>query len=328
MSREGFRAGGRGRHIRAVEPLSIVRMVAAGQHGVITSAQCRDAGVDPGLVKKLCRSRQWVRLHEGAYLVDADEAGPSRRSLISAGVRSAGPRAVAVLGTAAEVLGIGGLRREDVIHVSLPGTSARPRRPTDAGVRPHQLVIRARDITTVDGIPVTTAVRTVADLLLRLDRLTAVCVLDSCLNRRLLVADDIDLVRTLLHHRRGAVRARPWLLEADGRAESPLETRVRLRASDGGVAPDELQFRVRDVAGNIVAIGDMAWLPSRIIGEADGGEAHEQRAAVLRDRKRQNDIIAAGYLPVRFTWEDTLGPTYIPRVIRSAMVRSLRTRFA
>jgi hypothetical protein len=107
-------------------------------------------------------------------------------------------------------------------------------------------------------------------------------------------------------------------------AESPLETRVRLRAADANLPPDELQYRVRDASGEIVAIGDLAWLRhnARIIGEADGFDSHDNPVAIFRDRHRQNNIIAAGYMPIRFTWEDTLDPGFVPHTIRRAMRRA------
>jgi hypothetical protein len=174
----------------------------------------------------------------------------------------------------------------------------------------------------VDGLTVTTPARTIADLLLRVGRFTGVSLLDSALNQRLLAPDDLDLVRAMLVGRRGAPRARPWFAEPDARAESPLETRVRLRAADGGVPPDELQYRVRDRHGNVVAIADMAWTRARVVGEADGADAHDNPVAVFRDRKRQNDIVNAGFVPLRFTWEDTLRVDYIPNVVRAAIAQS------
>jgi hypothetical protein len=304
-------------------------MTAAAQHGVVTATQCREAGLTEGRLKTLCRDRRWLRLNEGVYLVDADllTGDPPRRSLIRAALFSAGPHAVAVLGTAAEVLNLGGLHRDPTIHISLPGERARPERSTEAGVRLHQLVLRPDDTTVMDGFPLTTPARTVADLILRTDRMTAVCLLDSSLNRRILIDEELDLVRALIRGRRGAVRARPWINEADARAESPLETRVRLRAVDGGIGPDELQYRVRSAAGDIVAIGDFAWLRARarVVGEADGAEAHDSPVAVFRDRKRQNDIIAAGLVPVRFAWPDTNDPGYVPHVIP---LRNCRRRVA
>lgn len=310
-----------------VDSLYVIRMVALGQSGVVTAAQCREAGFTPGQVRSLCRDRRWLRLNEGVYWVDAEvsEGDPPRAALVRAALFSAGPHAVAVLGTAAELLGIGGLRRDETIHINLPGDHARPRRCTEPGVRVHQFVLRADETTTVDGISLTTAPRTVADVILRTDRLMAVSVIDSSLNRGILIPEELDLLKYLIVGRRGAVRARPWLAEADGRAESPLETRVRLRASDGGLPPDELQFRVRSHDGDVVAIGDLAWLRARarVIGEADGVEAHDNPTAVFRDRKRQNDIIAAGYMPVRFAWPDTLEPDYVPYMIRSAIASSI-----
>jgi hypothetical protein len=100
-----------------------------------------------------------------------------------------------------------------------------------------------------------------------------------------------------------------------------LETRVRLRAADGQVAPDELQYRVVDRSGHVVAIADLAWLGRRVAGEADGVDAHDNPDAVFRDRARQNAIVAAGFVPVRFTWADTMEPDRVPRVIRAAMTR-------
>jgi hypothetical protein len=308
-----------------VEPWDLIRSVAAEQDGVVTAVQCEQVGISASEVKRLCRAGDWIRLNRAMYLVSA--AGftdpPPRRSVIRASVLSAGPNAVAVLATAAEVHGIAGLRRHGDVHISVPVADARNRRPTEPGIRFHQLVLKPGDTVDVDGIAVTTPMRTLADLVRRVDRFTAVSLLDSALNHRLIVVEDLDLVTTMLTGRRGARRARPWLAESDARAESPLETRVRLRASDGGVPPDELQYRVRDRDGNIVAIADLAWTRARVVGEADGAEAHDNPVAVFRDRKRQNDIVKAGFVPLRFTWQDTLDPDYIPNAIRHAIKRSM-----
>jgi very-short-patch-repair endonuclease len=155
--------------------------------------------------------------------------------------------------------------------------------------------------------------------MLRTDRFTAVSLLDSALNRRILLPADLPSVHERIVGRAGSAKAQRWLTEADPRAESPLETRVRLRATDGGVAPDDLQFRVRDSDDRVVAIADFAWTGFRVVGEADGAEVHDTPAAVFRDRWRQNDIVRAGYIPLRFTWGDTVTPHYVPRTIRTAI---------
>jgi very-short-patch-repair endonuclease len=158
--------------------------------------------------------------------------------------------------------------------------------------------------------------------MLRLERYTAVSVMDSALNRGLIAEADLPRVSRLITGRRGAVNARPWLAEADPRAESPLETRVRLRCVDGKVAPDILQHKVYNRRGDLLGIGDLAWLQARVLAEADGAEVHSQPRAVFRDRRRQNELANAGWTIVRFTWQDTLKPGYIAHVVRNALARA------
>src|SRR5688572_19591726 len=158
-----------------VDALYVVQSVARSQHGVVTVEQCRAAGVSGDEVRSLCRAGEWIRLNRGAYLVDAHLLeGIPRLSAVRAAAFSAGPLAVAVLTTAAELHGIAGLRRDDDVHVNLPGPLARNRRPTEPGVRLHQLVLGPDDVTTVEGLAVTTPARTAADLMLRVGRLAAV----------------------------------------------------------------------------------------------------------------------------------------------------------
>lgn len=176
----------------------------------------------------------------------------------------------------------------------------------------------------MEGIAATTALRTVADVILRADRYVAVSVLDSALNRELITTDELALIPALIRGRRGAVAARGYLGEADGRAQSPLETRVRLRCVDGRVRPDALQYVVRDDDGYLLGVGDLAWLRARIIGEADGKGPHSLPDAIFADRRRQNRIANAGWIILRFTWADTLHPDYIPYVVRTAIANRLR----
>ncbi|MEO3775698.1 hypothetical protein ABGB16_02375 [Micromonospora sp. B11E3] len=175
------------------------------------------------------------------------------------------------------------------------------------------------DIVQVSGIPVTSPLRTVTDVILRQSRYPAVAVLDSALNRRLLTDEDLAAVPALMRGRRGAVAARAYLADADGRAQSPLETRARLRCVDGGVPPDVLQLEVRDEEGRLLGIGDLGWRAARLIAEADGNGPHAAPDALFADRRRQNRLVNAGWRILRFTWADTLHPDYIPRTVRRAM---------
>ncbi|MFF5069694.1 endonuclease domain-containing protein [Micromonospora olivasterospora] len=175
------------------------------------------------------------------------------------------------------------------------------------------------EIVDVAGVPATSLLRTVTDVILRQGRYPAVAVLDSALNRGLLTDEDVAALPALIRGRRGAVAARTYLAEVDGRAQSPLETRARLRCVDGGVPPDELQLEVRDEEGRLLGIGDLGWRAARLIAEADGSDPHAAPDALFADRRRQNRLVNAGWRILRFTWADTLCPDYIPRTVRHAM---------
>jgi hypothetical protein len=310
-----------------VDALTIVRRVAAARDGVVTLAQARAAGLTVHEVQRLCRAGRWRAIARGGYLVDADcYDGVPRRARIRAAVASFGPGAAVVLGTAAELHGIEGLRPSDRIHLSVPGPAARPARVAHPEVVVHQLVITPAQFGRAAGIMATDPLRTVADLILREDRYTAVSLLDSALHRGLLSADALQRMPSLLRGRRGAVAARECLAEANGLAQSPLETRTRLRCVDGKVPPDVLQLQVRDHDGYLLGIGDLGWRTARLIAEADGRGPHGSPDALFADRHRQNRLLNAGWTVLRFTWADTLRPDYIPYVVRRAIAASMIRR--
>jgi predicted transcriptional regulator of viral defense system len=299
---------------------SLLYAIASRNNGIVSIGDCRSAGYRFTDITAKCRSGEWARLARGSYLVNADlRDGPSHAELIRAAIASFGPHAVVALHSAAELHGIGGAPASTQVHVITPRALGRGRRILDRSIRSHQMELDDADVTVVDGIPVTTAARTLMDLACHLDRLEAVAVADSALNRGLVTEDELAALALRLRGRRGAIAARQAFAEADARAESPLETRVRLRAADGKVAPDQLQYVVRRADGRFVARCDFAWTGRRVVGEADGIGPHSSPDALLYDRERQNAVLAMGFHIVRFTWDDTLMPDTIPRMIRSAL---------
>jgi very-short-patch-repair endonuclease len=306
----------------AVEAIDVLKRVAGGQGGVVTLEQVRSAGLGMDEVRRFCRAGRWLRLSRCAYLICPETSEPAlRQARIRAVVASMGPQAVAVLSTAAELFGIGGLRPSDQIHVSLPGVCAKPNRLGEPSVVVHQLVIPRTDTGRVDGIAVTSPLRTVADVILTARRYDGVCVLDSALNQGCIADDDLPALTRMIRGRRGAIAARGVILQADGRAQSPLETRVRLRCVDGGVRPETLQHEVRDARRRLLGIADIAWPMANLLAEADGVGPHGTPEAVFADRRRQNRLVNAGWQILRFTWTDTLNPTYIPNAVRQALHR-------
>jgi hypothetical protein len=294
-----------------MEPIGLL---AESQDGVVTAAQCHDAGISAEAIRRRCRSGEWQRLYRGTYLTSPAPGDPSLRCRAWAATLALGPDAVVALDTAALLQNLPGLPPLDGrIHVSVRRTSPRHHRD---GMRLHFLSLLPEHVESMSGLPVTTPFRTLADLVPRLPRRSAVSLLDAGLHAGIL--PDLDGLRA---HWQGQPRrawARSWLQLADGRAASPLETRVRLDCVAGGVPPEELQYPVY-LDGILLGIADLAWPSRRLLAEADGAGPHSEPPALFRDRRRQNDLVRSGWTVLRFTWADTRRRGYVAATIRAAL---------
>jgi hypothetical protein len=107
-------------------------------------------------------------------------------------------------------------------------------------------------------------------------------------NRRVAVLDDVRAAAALLPRARGSRQAREVAALADGRAESPPETRLRLLVLRAGLPPPVAQFEVRH-RGRFVARVDCAYPEHRLAIEYDG-LYHAGADQFVRDRRRLNDL--------------------------------------
>jgi hypothetical protein len=231
-----------------------------------------------------------------------------------------GPDAIAVGPCALALLGVKGLPQHLRPQVAIRG--GRSHRPRD-GVRVRQF--DCPETWRFGGYAVVDLVPALVQALPELSRENAVAVLDDVLHRGLLTARGLDQVRLNLHGRRGSRAVAGWLQLVDARAESPLETLARLRCVDAGLSPDELQVEIRSAGGRLLGRGDLGWRLRGgrwLIAEIDGREFHEAPDAMLRDRARQNALIASGQVELlRFTSDDAASRTTIPTTVRSALTR-------
>jgi very-short-patch-repair endonuclease len=173
-------------------------------------------------------------------------------------------------------------------------------------VVPGWRVIRADvagvDAEVVDGLRCTAPVRTVLDLSRRLPLAPAVVAADSAVRNRL--AFHVELVERLAGARgRDAARARAVAAAMDPKAESVLETLLRLVLRGAGFQP-VTQYEIRDADARFVARVDFCWPAQRLVVEADGFAFHADRAAYRRDRERLKALERLGWRVLRFTWED------------------------
>ncbi|RKN48670.1 hypothetical protein [Micromonospora endolithica] len=307
----------------------VLDRVSAAQDGLVTRGQALRAGYRRHEIDWLVDAGRWRAVERAVYRIDGTPVHElSRRCRVRAALMSLGPCAHAVLGTAAEIHGMAGLPATGEIHLALPGQAARTRRqlPGCPGLVVHQFAHPPGSVVRVDGMAVTTPLVTLAETIRQVPRYPAVSLLDSALNRRLVTEEELLAIPPLIAGRRGAVAARGYLTEADRRAQSPLETRTRLRCVDGRVPPDALQLEVRDDDGYLLGLGDLGWRAQRVIAEADGRGPHGTPEAAYADRRRQNRIVNAGWTVLRFTWQDTLRPDYVPWTVRQALSAAAASR--
>jgi very-short-patch-repair endonuclease len=190
----------------------------------------------------------------------------------------------------------------DVLEVVVPRGAVVPRR---AGVRARVTLVPPHDrhLLGPAKLPCLRPARATLDLLRLLPLAEAVVVADAVQHAELVSAG--ELAREVHEHAglRGVRQAVRALSLADARAESPPESRLRLRLVLAGLRPVP-QHDVHDGTGRWVARVDLAFPEARLAVEYDGRAVHERGNVFARDRQRQNALIAAGWLVLRYTAED------------------------
>ncbi len=143
--------------------------LASGQWGMVTTAQARREGVSPQAMARLADAGHLERVRHGVYRVAGAPPGPSdplRAAWLAIepglghGERLAGEVVEVVSHRSAAQL----YRLGDVDADRVEFTSPERRQPRDRAVRFHHGSVPPQEWTLVEGLPVTTALRTITDL--------------------------------------------------------------------------------------------------------------------------------------------------------------------
>lgn len=117
----------------------------------------------------------------------------------------------------------------------------------------------------------------------------------------------------------GSARLRRVVAHADGRAANPFESVLRAIALEVPGLRVEPQVRVRGRLALDVR-PDLVDRHLRIVLEADSFQWHGDRAALRRDARRYDLLVADGWIVLRFTWEDVMHDQDWVRSVLAAVV--------
>jgi predicted transcriptional regulator of viral defense system len=271
--------------------------LAADQHGVVSRGQLLDAGVTRTMIEKRLATGELVAIHRGVYAVGHAHLRPNGYRL--AAVLAVGAGAVLSHRDAAALHGVrdgGGIR----IDVSTPAERRSTRR-----IRVHgRRRLDAADVTTVEGIPVTTVARTLVDLaeVVAADALRKA--LSEAERQRVLDVKGIEEALERVRGRRGPATAKLRAALSDLAAHgaqltrSPLEDRLLPLLDAHSIPRPRTNLHVEGCEG------DAVWPEARLVVELDGWDAHKTRRAFQHDRTKANRLTNAGWAVLRFTHDD------------------------
>lgn len=269
-----------------------VAELALRQHGVVARFQLLALGIGAGAIDYWIANCRLHRLHRGVYAVG--HANLSLHGRWHAAVLACGPGAVISHRDAAHLHGFRKSARS-TIDVTGLGRS-RHHRP---GITVHRVrFLHADDITSADGIPVTTVARALLDLAEVLNARQFRRAFEDAQRHELF---DVAAVQAVCARARGRRGLKPlnallneWLPPAASRTE--IEHLFADICRDHGVPvpimnASLLRYEV-----------DAFWPEKRVVVELDGYEFHRTRSDLERDHARHVALEVAGYRVLRFTF--------------------------
>lgn len=268
------------------------------------------------LTPKQLRGSAWRRLRQDVY---ADARLAVTHPLLMSAVGLTLPPGAGFAGLSAAVLwGVPDLAAAtDPVEVVLP--AGRRWNPGE-GIRVRsllpgrQLERRGRWLCTSRG-------DTAVDLIRFAGVQDGVVLLDRLVRSGLVRLDDVRHAVEQMPRCPGSARARKVASLADGLAESPQETRLRLLLVGAGLPTPVAQHRIFDGQGFVARV-DFAYPECRLAIEYDG-YWHGQRQAFLDDRRRLNRLVAAGWTVLHVTAEELQQPERLISRVRTMLAQRL-----
>ena len=286
--------------------------LAARQAGVVSMSQARELGVSRARQRTRVERREWT-LRLGCLEV----CGPARNSDLAdaaaLGLRL-GPTTVVSGPTA---MRLGGWSVPDTALIAVGTKHHR-------GIEGVVLLRDGRPRRTVTGPGCRIARREEAlvDTAVVLPLPRALEIVELALQRGWITTARWEtLVRDRLGRGRdGAAKLRSLTDHVKGGTRSAAERRMLTLLRQARITGWISNYPVLGDDGYIVAVLDFAWPELKVCIEVDGRAFHSGRAEFEHDRARQNALLLAGWMVLRFTWQQiTEHPAWVVEQIRAAI---------
>jgi hypothetical protein len=219
-------------------------------------------------------------------------------------------------------------KQTEALHIGVP---AGLRRVEARGVAAHHVIIDVRDITAVDGLPVTTPARTWCDLAASgLRRHEVVAAGDRIIwsESPLGTIDDLRAALARYEGRRGSKLMRDALPVMTIGSGSPRESSLKVLIVDAGLPTPEVQVEVLNAWGRRIGHCDLGWSALKIGIEYEGKHHQTDPAQWAYDIIRYREMQQAGWIVIRVTaadFADSRSRTRLIQQISSAISARVRT---
>jgi very-short-patch-repair endonuclease len=287
----------------ARRPIVDTPSAAEAQAGVFTAAQAIDHGVSGRQIRRRIETGYWRRL-AGRGLVARDQ--PCSRPVLALAwaAHLTWPEAVVGYRVAAVLHGFP-LPRSD--HDGQVHVVSRPGRRRLAGVVPHAVPCGPREVVYLTGrLPLTSRQRTAVDCLSTLPFDQALDLYAWLSTRRELSRSELSAAVIGGTGRHGIRQLRALQQFTAGGAVSEAERRLHHVLVLSGLSGWRAAAQIHDREG-LIGVVEVVFTVERVVIEVDGRRAHSDPETFVRDRRRQNRLMNAGYLVLRFTRSDVVG---------------------
>lgn len=297
--------------------------------GLLLRRDAVERGIDDRALGRLVAAGELVRIRQGAYCdrrvwTATDEAG-RHLLLCRAVMQQYGDHVVLSHGSSALVQGGPDwgldLSSAHLTHVDGGGRKG-------SRIVHHLSDCFVGDLRFEGDLPVTAPARAVVEVACTDGAEAALVQANHFLHRGAMTPEELLLQAGRADRWPGSLALHPVLHLADGRLESPGETRSDYLFWQAGLPRPEPQYEVRHLDGTVAARVDFAWPALRLVVEFDGkvkyhrhrreGETIEQM--VLREKARE-DLVRelTGWTVIRLTWADLSMRSATAARIRRAM---------